>query len=164
MSLRAVSLRAARAEDAAGIAVIWNQIIDETLATFTSAPKQPEALVNAIGAEPGRWFVAEAQGAVLGFACYFQFRGGPGYAQSMEYTIHLAQGARGRGLGRGLLAAVEAGARAEGAHSLYGGVSGANPEGQAFHARMGFARLAVLPEVGRKNGQWLDLHLYHKFL
>jgi len=76
----------------------------------------------------------------------------------------LAQGARGLGTGRALLAAVEDAARKEGAHSLYGGVSGANPEGQAFHIRTGFEKLATLPEVGRKNAQWLDLHLYHKFL
>ena len=157
-------VRAAQPEDAAGIAVIWNQIIRDTLATFTTVEKEPEALATAITAEPQRWCVAEGDGEVLGFACYFQFRGGSGYAQSMEYTIHLAQNARGLGLGRRLLAALEDAARAEGAHSLYGGVSGANPEGQAFHLRSGFVRMAVLPEVGRKNAQWLDLHLYHKFL
>ena len=157
-------LRLAEPSDAAGIAVIWNQIISDTLATFTSVEKETDALASAIHAEPQRWHVAESDGLILGFACYFQFRGGPGYAQSMEYTIHLAQGARGLGTGRALLAAVEDAARKEGAHSLYGGVSGANPEGQAFHIRTGFEKLATLPEVGRKNAQWLDLHLYHKFL
>jgi phosphinothricin acetyltransferase len=159
-----VILRGAQPLDAAGIALIWNQIIRDTLATFTTVEKDRSTLAATIGAEPQRWIVAEEDGEVLGFACYFQFRGGPGYAQSMEYTIHLAQNARGRGLGGRLLAALEAAARAEGAHSLYGGVSGANPEGQAFHLRSGFVRLAVLPEVGRKNAEWLDLHLYHKFL
>lgn len=156
--------RPAKPEDADAIAVIWNQIIRDTLATFTTAEKEPDALAAAIRAEPQRWYVAEREAEVLGFACYFQFRGGPGYAHSMEYTIHLDAAARGHGFGRALLADVEGAARGEGAHSLYGGVSGANSEGQAFHARAGFERLAVLPEVGRKNGQWLDLHLYHKFL
>jgi len=159
-----VSVRPARQSDAALIASIWNDIIRDTLATFTTAEKDAGALAELIEAEPHRWWVAEHAGQAVGFACFFQFRGGPGYAHSMEYTIHLGAAARGLGLGRALLGAVEAAARAEGAHSLYGGVSGANPEGQAFHERVGFERLAILPEVGRKAGQWLDLHLYHKFL
>lgn len=159
-----MSIRPARAADAALIARIWNVIIRDTLATFTTAEKDAGALAAAIDVEPQRWWVAESAGQVAGFACFFQFRGGPGYAHSMEYTIHLDAAARGFGLGRALLGAVEAAARADGAHSLYGGVSGANPEGQAFHERVGFQRLAVLPEVGHKSGQWLDLHLYHKFL
>lgn len=159
-----MSLRRAEPRDADAIAGIWNAVIRDTLATFTNAEKDPFALAAQIKAEPQRWHVAEVEGEVVGFACYFQFRSGPGYAQSMEYTIHLSADARGKGLGRDLLEAVQAAAKAEGAHSFYGGVSGANPEGQRFHERIGFERLAVLPEVGRKNGLWLDLHLYHKFL
>lgn len=159
-----MSVRRAVAADAGAIAAIWNAIIRDTLATFTTELKDAAALAEVIQAAPERWHVAEAGGQVLGFACYFQFRGGPGYRHAMEYTVHLEGAARGQGLGRALLAAVEAAARQEGAHTLYGGVSGANPEGQAFHERAGFQRLAVLPEVGRKADRWLDLHLYQKFL
>ncbi len=159
-----MTVRRATAADAPAIAEIWNVIIRDTMATFTTAEKQVSELVNQIKAAPNRWSVALRDGEVVGFAYFFQFRGGPGYAHSMEYSIHLAPQARGAGLGRALLAQVEQEARAEGAHALYGGVSGANPEGAAFHARTGFVKLATLPEVGRKNGQWIDLHLYHKFL
>lgn len=159
-----MSPRAARPEDAPAIAAVWNEIIRETLATFTTEEKDPEALAAQIKAAPQRWHVAEAGGEIVGFACYFQFRGGNGYAQAMEYTIHLAEAAQGQGLGRALLSAVEAAARAEGVHSLYGAVSGANASGAAFHEHMGFRRVATLPEVGRKWDQWLDLHLYQKFL
>ena len=64
-------LRLAEPSDAAGIAVIWNQIIRDTLATFTSAEKEADALASAIHAEPQRWHVAESDGLILGFACYF---------------------------------------------------------------------------------------------
>jgi phosphinothricin acetyltransferase len=62
------------------------------------------------------------------------------------------------------MAAVEADARAKGKHSLFAGVSSANPEGRAFHAALGFVEVAVLPEVGWKWGRWLDLHLMQKRL
>ncbi|MBU2980722.1 GNAT family N-acetyltransferase [Lentibacter algarum] len=159
-----MTLRSAQPQDAAAIATIWNAVIRDTLATFTTVEKEATALAKQIAGEPNRWHVAEVDGQVVGFACYFQFRGGPGYARAMEFSVHLAPEARGKGLGRKLLEQLEAAASAEGAHTLYGGVSSANPEGAAFHEKCGFERLATLPEVGRKNDQWLDLHLYQKFL
>jgi phosphinothricin acetyltransferase len=103
-------------------------------------------------------------GEVVGFATYFQFRGGVGYRHTLEHSIMLDARVRGLGLGRALMAAVEDHARAAGHHTLFAGVSGANPEGRAFHAAIGFRDVATLREVGFKNGQWLDLWLMQKML
>ena len=78
-------LRLAEPNDAAGIAVIWNQIIRDTLATFTTAEKKTDALAVAIQAEPQRWHVAENDGLILGFACYFSF--GVGLAMHSLWNI-----------------------------------------------------------------------------
>lgn len=55
----------------------------------------------------------------------------------------LAPEARGRGLGRALLAEVETRARAAGAPQLYLAVLEANPKGRAFWAREGFQATGV---------------------
>jgi L-amino acid N-acyltransferase len=110
------------------------------------------------------FLLAEADGRLAGFVTYAQFRGGVGYAHTMEHTILIDPAARGRGMGRALMAAAEAHARGASVHSLFGGVSGANPEGRAFHLAMGFTEVAILPEVGRKLDRWLDLHLMQKIL
>ncbi|MCB1336415.1 MAG: N-acetyltransferase [Maritimibacter sp.] len=160
-------IRLAGAWDAGDIASIWNPVIRETAITFNAVEKDPDELVRfmAARADAGQaTFVAEEDGAVLGFATYGQFRGGVGYARTMEHTVMLAEAARGRGLGRGLMAAVEDHARAGGAHSMIAGVSGDNPDGVAFHAALGYVELARLPEVGWKNGRWLDLVLMQKKL
>lgn len=155
-------IRPACPEDAEAIAAIWNRIIRDTAATFTTEEKDPSAIADAMRTQP--IWVAEEKGAALGFATYSQFRGGPGYAQTMEHSVHVAQGAEGRGIGRALMSVLEDHARAQGIHSLIAGISGENPAGIAFHAALGYANTARLPQVGWKFGRWHDLVLMQKFL
>ncbi|MDU8913237.1 N-acetyltransferase family protein [Aestuariicoccus sp. MJ-SS9] len=157
-------VRPARAGDAAAIAAIWNPIIDDTAITFTTAPKTEAGIAADVAARGAAFQVAETDGTAIGFATYFPFRGGPGYARTMEHSVMLAPEARGQGAGRALMTALEAVARDAGIHSLIGGVSGENPEGVAFHERLGFKEIARLPEVGFKFGRWMDLVLMQKML
>lgn len=160
-------IRDARAEDAGAIAAIWNPVISETAATFTTALKTPKVLAQDIAARQADgkgWLVAESGGHITGFATYFQFRAGPGYARTMEHTVILSPEARGLGTGRALMTALERHAAGRGVHSLWAGISAENPSGIAFHGAIGFERIAVLPEVGFKFGRWMDLVLMQKFL
>ena len=157
-------VRPARPDDAEGILPILNHVIRDTAITFTSAEKTVDYVRQEIIDRNGAYFVAERAGSVMGFATCFQFRGGPGYAHTMEHSIALAAEARGQGAGRALLNAVCDHARGQGAHSMFAGVSAENPAGVAFHARMGFAQVARLPEVGFKFDRWMDLILMQKFL
>lgn len=162
-----MTVRPAVAGDAAAIMAIWNAVIRETLITFNPVEKTGDdvaALIATRVGPAGGTFVTEDAGHVAGFATYAQFRGGAGYARTMEHTILLAPGARGQGRGRALMAALEDDARAKKVHSIFAGVSSANPEGRAFHAALGFREVAVLPEVGWKWDRWLDLHLMQKRL
>jgi len=156
-------IRPAVKDDFPQIAKIWNQIIRDTAATFTNAEKEVAELVQA-NAAGCPFFVAEQDGKVVGFATYFPFRSGPGYARTKEHTIQLAPDARGKGFGRGLMEAVEDHARDAGVHTIWAGISSENPDGKAFHAALGYEEIAVLPEVGRKFGRWMDLILMRKVL
>jgi phosphinothricin acetyltransferase len=82
----------------------------------------------------------------------------------MEHSILLAPEARSKGLGRALMLALCDHARAAGAHQMIAGVSAENPDGVAFHARMGFSEIARVREAGRKFGRFIDLVLMQKFL
>lgn len=156
-------VRAARPEDAAAIAAIQNPVIRDTAITFNSVEKTPEMVREAIADAPC-FLVAEDDGTLLGFVSYDQFRRGIGYARAMEHSIVLAPEARGRGAGRALMEAAEAHARSAGVGSLWAGVSGENPAGVAFHARLGYEEIARLPKVGFKFGRWMDLVLMRKWL
>lgn len=162
-----MTIRAATPADAGAIAEVWNPFIRDSLVTFNAQEKGADDVAGMIAARQGAghgFLVAEAAGAVQGFATYAQFRGGVGYARTLEHTILLAPDARGRGLGRALMAALEDHAAAAGAHSIFAGVSAANPGGIAFHAALGYRQTARLAQVGFKMGRWLDLVLMQKFL
>ncbi|MDP3961847.1 MAG: N-acetyltransferase family protein [Pseudorhodobacter sp.] len=160
-------IRPARPADLPAIMAFWNPLIRDTLVTFNPVEKSlpdMEAMLAAKAAAGQAFVVAEHAGAVVGFATYGPFRSGPGYAHTAEHTIILSDAARGQGLGRALLMALEDHVRAAGVHSLFAGVSGGNPAGRAFHAAMGYQLAATLPEVGFKFGRWWDLWLMQKFL
>ncbi|MDE2792816.1 MAG: GNAT family N-acetyltransferase [Paracoccaceae bacterium] len=160
-------LRPATVADCVAVCRLWNEIIRTTVITFTSEPRTPDGLSQllenkALDRHP--FLVASSRGRLLGFATYGQFRAGPGYAHTMESTIMIESGARGCGVGTGLMAAIENHARTQGVHSIFAGVSGENPGAVRFHAKCGFSETARLREVGFKFGRWHDLVLMQKIL
>lgn len=157
-------IRQAGPGDIPAILAIWNPLIRETSVTFTTVEKTPEALAADITARARAFLVAEADGDVAGFASYGAFRAGPGYAQTGEHTVILDARARGRGLGRLIMAQLEEIAREAGLHVLVAGVSAENPAAIAFHEAIGYRPVARMPEVGRKFGRWMDLVLLQKTL
>lgn len=160
-------IRAATVADTGGVLAIWNDAIRNTSATFNPVEKTAEAFAALLEDKAARdhpFFVGVEGKTVLGFATYGAFRNGLGYGRTMEHSILLAPQAQGKGLGRGLMEALFAHGRAHDIHSLWAGVSGENPDGKAFHARLGFEEIAVLPEVGFKFGRWMDLTLMRKAL
>ena len=160
-------IRSAGKFDADHISEIWNPYIRETAITFTTLEKTPAAIVAMIEEKAQvkvPFLVAEDAGKVLGFATYAQFRGGPGYARTMEHSIMLSQDAKGGGIGRALMGALEAAACQNDVHSLVAGISAENPDAIAFHQAIGFKKVGHVANAGRKFGRWMDLIFLQKML
>ncbi|MCX8954073.1 GNAT family N-acetyltransferase [Ruegeria sp. NA] len=159
-----MNIRPATASDAPAIARITNAIIRDTLVTFTTDERSAAQIAEDIKARAPGFLVAEHDSHVIGFATYGPFRTGPGYAQTCEHTIQLSPDAWGKGVGRALMSELEEIAQAQGVHVLVAGISSANPGAEAFHAALGYSKVGVMPEVGFKFGQRLDLVLMQKIL
>lgn len=162
-----MTIRAATPDDAPAICAIWNPVIRDSEITFNAIEKSDQDIADMIKAKSAAghaFLLAEEAGQILGFATYGQFRGGVGYARTMEHTVILAPDTRGRGIGRALMTAIEDHARSAGAHAIFAGVSSGNPSGVGFHTALGYAHVATLQQVGWKFGRWYDLHLMQKLL
>ena len=160
-------IRQALPEDAPAIAAIWTPIIRDTVITFWPTPRTEAEIVAYIterAAQGHPFLLAEDAGVILGYATYGQFRAGGGYARSMEHSIALAPQARGRGLGRTLMAAIEDHARGRGMRLMIGGITGSNDGSIRFHERLGYAEWGRIPAAGFKFGAFHELVLMGKDL
>ena len=144
-------IRSAQAGDLPAVKSLWNAMIRDTTATFTTIQKTDTDLADLLAARPDAFLVADIGGTCAGFIMWGPFRAGPGYAHTAEHSVITARHARGTG-------------RAQGIHVLIAGISAENEGAVAFHRRLGFAKSGQLPQVGRKNGRWIDLILMSRDL
>ncbi len=159
-----MTVRHATLDDAGAVAQIVNALIRDTAVTFNCEERAQAHYEGLIAAGQPFWVVEDYAGLVVGYATYFRFRGGVGYAHTREHSIALSEAAQGQGLGRKLMAALEDHARKHAIHTLIGGVSGENLGSVDFHEKLGFEVVGTLPQVGRKFNRWMDLILVQKML
>ncbi|MFT6451613.1 MAG: phosphinothricin acetyltransferase [Halocynthiibacter sp.] len=160
-------LRPATTQDIPALIAIMAPVIATSAASFSDVERSAEDWATMIEhrRRDGReFFVAEQDGAVVGYATYDQFRNNSGYRHTMEHSVYISEDAQGTGLGRALMKAVEDHARAAGHHSMFGGIDAENAASIAFHVALGYEIAGRLPQVGRKFERWHDLILMQKFL
>ncbi len=153
-----LTVRLATPDDAAEIARIYNQGIEERTATFETVPRD--------AAERGHWLterearfvvlVAERTGAVAGWAALAPYSSRPCYRGVAEFSVYVARSARGQGVGRALLTALIAAAEREGFWKLTSRLFPFNTASRALHARLGFREVGVNEKHARLDGRWLD--------
>jgi L-amino acid N-acyltransferase len=162
-----MEIRAATRDDLPGITEIYNDVLATSTAIYSEIPSTLEMRGAWMEArrEQGYPVLVAAEGrAVLGFASFGDFRSWPGYRYTVEHTVHVRADRRRGGIGSALVGALLEPARALGKHAILGAIDAANEPSIRLHERLGFARVAHLPEVGRKFGRWLDLVLVQRLL
>jgi L-amino acid N-acyltransferase YncA len=152
-----VALRPARAADAAALARILGEGIDDRIATFeTRAPTPAE--VEALIAGGALVLVAERDGVVVGFAKVGPYSDpAPYYAGVGEATVYVAREARGAGAGRLLLEGLAREAQARGYWKLIGKIFDANLASLELVHACGWREVGVHRRHGRLDGEWKDV-------
>jgi L-amino acid N-acyltransferase YncA len=162
--MAAMTIRAARADDAGPVAAIYNAGIAGRQATFETRPREPEEIFAWL--ERGLPFlVAEnGDGRVLGFARVTPYSDRPFYDGIGEFGVYVDPAARGQGLGRGLLDELAAEAERRGMYKLTSRVFTTNAASRAVHRAAGFAEIGVLRRHGRLDGEWKDCVVVERLL
>jgi phosphinothricin acetyltransferase len=89
------------------------------------------------------------------------------YNGVVEHSVYVSQQARGRGVGRSLLAALIASTEAAGVWTIQSGIFPENDASLALHTAMGFRVVGTRSGVGRMTygpmaGQWRDVVLLER--
>ena len=157
------TVRPATPDDAAAIARIYNEGIEDRVATFETEPRTPADIEARIAAgEP--LVVAERSGAVVGWASRLPYSDRCVYAGVGEYTVYVARGARGGRIGAALMARVIADAEDAGLHKLIGKIMRDNEPSIALARRHGFTDVGVHVRHARLDGVWRDVLVVERLL
>ncbi len=161
-----VALRTAEPTDAAAIAAIYNQGIEDRLATLETETRCAEERRRWLAARGPRHpvIVAEADGRVVGWASLNPFNPRPAYDHVADFSVYVGRDWRGRGVGHRLLEAILARGRELGYHKLVLAAFPFNAAGITLYRRLGFVEVGVYREQGRLDGKWVDVVVMEQIL
>jgi L-amino acid N-acyltransferase YncA len=156
-------IRAARRDDCAAMADIFNHYVVHDTCTYRTERESEEERAAWLAAHGPKHLalVVEAAGRVVGWASLSPFDPRGGCLHTVEDSIYLDPAWHGRGLGAALLGRLIDGAHAAGHRALIAIISAEQAASLALHERFGFKWAGRLPEVGWKHGRWLDLVFLH---
>ena len=154
--------------DLGAITGIYALAVTQGTGTFELDPPEPAEMArrrDEVLAKGLPWLVAEQSGQVLGYAYANHFRPRPAYRFSVEDSIYLDPQARGRGVGRVLLAELLSRCQAAGARQVLAVIGDSGNLGSiGVHKALGFERCGLLNSVGWKFGRWLDVVMMQRAL
>ena len=153
-------IRSAKPADCEKLAEIYNHYIRHSIATFEEqelAAGDMRARMQRVADLGYPWLVAEQGGTICAYAYANRWRERSAYRFSVESTVYVAPDASGGGWGTRLYSALFEQLRELGVHAVIGGITLPNPASVALHEKMGMRKVAEFPEVGFKQGQWLDV-------
>ncbi len=144
--------------DAGAVARIYNQGIDDRIATFETEPRSVEDRLEVIRSSVGRFpfVVVEAEGNVVGFASTSLYRGRDCYRGVGEFSVYVDRAARGKGVGRAAMLALIAEAEKAGFWKLVSRVFVENTPSRSLLRSIGFREVGIYEKHAKLDDVWRD--------
>jgi L-amino acid N-acyltransferase YncA len=161
-----ITVRPAAADDAAAICLIYNQGIEDRVATLETERRTPEERRQWMAARGPRHpvVVAEADGEVVGWGSLNSYNPRAAYQHVADFSVYVRRDWQGRGIGHRLLERLVDLARGIGYHKMMLSAFPSNAAGVALYERLGFSKVGVCREMGLLDGKWVDTLIMEKLL
>ncbi|MGF1624604.1 MAG: GNAT family N-acetyltransferase [Alphaproteobacteria bacterium] len=154
------TIRPAEGRDLSVITAIYAEAVVGGLGSFEEVPPDlPEMALRHAGlvAAGLPYLVAEDAAGIAGFCYAAPFRPRSAYRHTVEDSIYVADGRRGRGIGRQLLGSLIDACTAIGKRQMIAVVGdSSNTASVMLHRRLEFRLSGLLYAVGYKSGNWVD--------
>lgn len=161
-------IRTASEGDVEGIHAIYAREVLEGTASFELTPPDVEEMRRRLESvrEAGYpYLAATISGRVAGYAYAVAYRSRPAYRFTVENSVYVADWARRRGVGSGLLEILIARCQASGYRQMVAVIGdSAHAASISLHRKAGFRLVGTFEHVGYKFGRWLDTVLMQRSL
>jgi L-amino acid N-acyltransferase YncA len=155
--------RRAVVADGAAIARIYNEGIEDRVATFETEPRGPNDILAWLeGGHP--LVVAEEDDEVVAWAAAHPYRPRAAYSGVGEFSMYVARARRGRGLGRVALEALIDDCERQGYWKLLSRIFPENEASLALCRTLGFREVGVYRRHGKLDGEWRDCVIVERLL
>ncbi len=151
----AVVIRAMLPGDWPAVREIYMEGIATGNATFENEAPEWDAWNS--GHLPDARLVADVDGRVAGWVALSPVSNRCVYAGVAELSVYVAAAARGRGVGKALLAELIRESEAKGFWTLQTGVFPENKASLALHRKCGFRVVGTRERIGKMGDRWRDV-------
>jgi len=162
----ALAIRTASDADLEAIRTIYNEGIEDRIATLETEPRTVDDIVDWWKQHDTRYavLVATENGEVVGWASLNRFSHRCAHAAIADLSVYVARVHRGRGIGLSLLTALEPLARAAGFHKIVLHALNANEPGKRLYRTCGFAEVGIFKEHGLLDDRYVDVVAMEKII
>ena len=164
MSLR---IRLATADDAAAICRIYNQGIEDRVATLETELRTADERRAWLGARTPRYpvVVAESEdGTIAGWGSLNPYSAREAYRFVADFSIYVDRAWRGKRVGDAMLTRLVELAGEHGFHKMVLSAFPSNTGGMALYTKHGFRTVGIYREQGMLDGRWVDTIVMERLL
>jgi L-amino acid N-acyltransferase YncA len=161
-----ILIRTAALDDARSIAEIYNQGIEDRVATFETKLRSAEDQQAWLRSNAGRYpaVVAHFDGEIIGWAGAGPYRHRECYQGIGEFSMYVRRDWRGRGVGDLLVAGLISEAERLGLWKLLSRIFPFNEASRALCRKHGFREVGVYEKHARLDGEWLDVVIVERLI
>ena len=153
-----IAIRPYQTQDTQAILDITNYNILHSTALYDyniRTYEQQKAILDDKLAKNFPVIVAEANGQVVGFGMYSEFRFREAYKFTVKHSVYVANDYHRKGIGNLLLAELITLAKAQKLHTMIAVIDAENQGSVLFHEKFGFKTVGIIKESGYKFNRWL---------
>lgn len=161
-----ITVRKAAAGDLDRIQCIYNQGIEDRIATLETETKDSAYMMKWFEEHQGRHavLVAEQNGSLVGWASLNPYSHRCAYQGVADLSIYVDREYRGQGIGSTLLTALEHEARKNNFVKIVLFTFPFNEGGQHLYTKSGYRSVGIFEKQGMMDGKYIDVKIMEKLL
>jgi L-amino acid N-acyltransferase YncA len=163
---KSVLVRRASSDDLEAIRRIYNEGIEDRVATLDREPKSRGEIEQWWSAHDERYvaLVAIESDDVVGWASLNPFSRRCAHADIADLSVYVGRRFRGQGVGYALLTALAQEAKNNGFHKIVLHALNSNESGKRLYRKSGFREVGVFEEHGSLDGRYVDVVALERLL